>query len=193
MKSTIVSIILLFIYNTLTVQSQCLDSTNFTLGEYEFQGATYNKNCDWIESRSGEGKRGLNKFCGYDSVKEACPVACQSCPATNEPTESVSPSMSPTVECNDPSLTFKAFRGEYTCEFLIGRPRLCGRRGVTETCPKTCGGCRTCTDSPLRFLLCEDGQEECQVRTCFFVAMRPEERCAIPGISDACRQTCGKC
>lgn len=195
MKSTIASIILvLFVHNAPSVQSQsqCADSNTFTLGAYEFQGVTHDRNCGWIKSRSDEGERGVNKFCSEDFVQEACPVACQSCPVTNTPTLSVSPSISPTNDCNDSSLTFKAFRGEYTCNYLIGRPRACGRRGVTETCPKTCGSCRTCTDSPLRFFLCEEGQE-CQMRTCNFVSRNPVERCAIPGISDTCRQTCGKC
>jgi len=68
----------------------------------------------------------------------------------------------------------------------------CALEGVSRSCPQTCGTCSECTDSTLRFKFLHDGVRI--ARSCEWTArFNTVERCAIFGMADTCRDTCGKC
>mmetsp|Transcript_20955 Transcript_20955/g.25780 ORF Transcript_20955/g.25780 Transcript_20955/m.25780 type:complete len:359 (-) Transcript_20955:254-1330(-) len=68
----------------------------------------------------------------------------------------------------------------------------CGYEGVSAACCVTCGTCDTCEDTTLRIKFPKDGRF--RVRSCDWVArLGTVYRCALPGVADACRSTCGVC
>ena len=84
----------------------CTDSTTYTFGTYDYNGATETRDCAWITANNASTRR--NDWCS-DTVDGAvvgdeCPVACQvGCAApTTSPTKA--PTASPTMA---PSVTMK--------------------------------------------------------------------------------------
>merc|ERR1712241_1583508 len=69
----------------------------------------------------------------------------------------------------------------------------CALPGVADACPEACDtGCPTCVDSPLRFRVTWNGKKI--MRDCIWVGNKATKmRCALPGVSHACRASCGLC
>ena len=63
----------------------------------------------------------------------------------------------------------------------------CAYRGVSKSCPSTCGTCATCEDSRLEFMI--NGRS----KRCWWVRKKKAQRCLIAGVADTCRKTCGTC
>ena len=63
----------------------------------------------------------------------------------------------------------------------------CAYRGVSKSCPSTCGTCATCEDSRLEFMI--NGRS----KRCWWVRKKKARRCLIAGVADTCRKTCGTC
>ena len=63
---------------------------------------------------------------------------------------------------------------------------------VTTTCPQSCGTCSTCVDSTARLRI--EYKNRLMIRGCNWVGKKDTvRRCAIDGVDEACRVTCGVC
>lgn len=129
-------------------------------------------------------------------------------PSSGSPSQSPStqPSTTPNIStpttgavCVDSSLRFKLdWNGKRRITrdcFWIGNKatvQRCKIEGMSAACPVTCGGCETCLDSTVRFKVFWNGRQV--HRDCTWVSNKATiQRCAIPGVSDLCRLTCGVC
>lgn len=133
-----------------------------------------------------------------------------------------SPSMTTPSECSDSQFKFKVpidNKGKVsmklrTCAWVAkSAADRCEYSGVAVTCPRTCGTCGVCEDSQLKFSLPGSiiqsnkpnlrprrsndsrlGEGRRNFQSCGWVANGDTSRhCAISGISDTCRATCGTC
>ena len=124
---------------------------------------------------------------------------------TDTPTDSIkpspSPSASPTIilnntpslSCNDSPL--KVHKKD--CSIVAKKKKLCEK--VSSHCPLTCYTCDVCNDSKLKFelLVVSDNapksKKDKKKMNCKEVAKNADEFCALPGISETCRASCGRC
>jgi len=105
----------------------------------------------------------------------------------------------PTGEvCADSSLRFKVNWNDRLitrdCIWISNKATIqrCKLRGVPAACPVTCGGCEICEDSTLRFKVFWNNRKI--TRDCTWIGNKATiQRCKLPGVSDACRATCGVC
>merc|ERR1711892_950366 len=107
------------------------------------------------------------------------------------------------VVCEDTILNFKFIqpkKGEEltrACDYLEkSTNQRCKYDDIGSACSKTCGNCDVCVDTTLRIkvLISMNDFEKPRPRSCEWVGRKAKiERCAIPGVSDACRLTCGTC
>mmetsp|Transcript_6233 Transcript_6233/g.7898 ORF Transcript_6233/g.7898 Transcript_6233/m.7898 type:complete len:446 (-) Transcript_6233:149-1486(-) len=111
-------------------------------------------------------------------------------PTTEPPTEGDS--------CQNSDLRFKIVKDDgkkinRDCSWVQNNPNRCRFDGVDTMCPVTCNTfCEDCIDGELRFKFEKNGRKI--TRDCKWVANKnTASRCAITGISDSCRQTCGLC
>lgn len=119
---------------------------------------------------------------------------------TSSPSASPSRSGPPPHRCDDSPLKVKVRYNNKTkfkpCEWVSRHPNWkCQLDGVSTHCPHTCGTCGTCSDSTSRFrvVFSTDGTNK-DTKSCEWVARKnTENRCAIPGIAETCRSTCGNC
>lgn len=117
-------------------------------------------------------------------------------------TPTAAPNATPTpptsTSCTDSSLRIKIKKdGKFIMRDCIwvsnkSTQSRCALNGVSSTCSETCNTCSSCIDSPLRLKIF--WQEKFIRRDCEWVNNRQtDRRCAVPGVADACRATCGKC
>jgi len=84
----------------------CVDSSTYTFGHYEFNGATTIRDCAWITVNFNKIETRQDEWCGVEVggslVSDECPVACDACPVTGAPptasprTISAAPTAAPT-------------------------------------------------------------------------------------------------
>mmetsp|Transcript_20956 Transcript_20956/g.25783 ORF Transcript_20956/g.25783 Transcript_20956/m.25783 type:complete len:360 (-) Transcript_20956:265-1344(-) len=78
----------------------CVDSSTYTFGHYEFNGATTIRDCAWITVNFNKIETRQDEWCGVEVggslVSDECPVACDACPVTAAPSVPP-PTASPTV------------------------------------------------------------------------------------------------
>ncbi len=148
-----------------------------------------NRYCSWVKVRP-YGR------CKLKGVREHCPQSCGKC-----------------QHCVDSSLKFKfAYDGieEYRkCKWVARQDTdlICSTvEGISNTCPLTCGTCKTatptgaptpapsdilpCHDSALRFKV--NNGDEIINRYCAWVKASPN-RCSLTGVPSMCPLTCGTC
>jgi len=140
----------------------------------------------------------------YDWIKDTIcapgnsdfpPSWCNSSPVSS-PTKSPvqSPVSSPTSssDCADSPYQFKLDgKDRYKrCRWVAKNLERCNLVGISEVCPKTCGTCSTCVDTPLKFRVVKnDGST--RRRTCNWA---DANTCAkFDGLPDTCRLSCGNC
>jgi len=107
------------------------------------------------------------------------------------------------VVCEDTILNFKFIHpkkgSELTrnCDYLEkSTNQRCKYDDIGSACSKTCGNCDVCVDTTLRVkvLIDMNDKEKPRPRSCEWVGRKAKKtRCAYPGVSDACRLTCGTC
>ena len=123
---------------------------------------------------------------------------------TSSPTESPvasttpAPTSSTTSSCGDSTLRFKLTwnskkitRG---CDWVANKATVqrCAVDGVSAMCSDTCGTCSTCADSNVRMKFTWNDKKI--TRDCGWVANKATlQRCAVDGIANSCRATCGQC
>ncbi len=101
--------------------------------------------------------------------------------------------------CNDTSLRFKTrFPGgdiiTRTCSWVAAKStsHRCGLSDVSSMCPFTCGTCDPCVDGTARMRFTYNDNKV--TRSCSWVGNKDTtNRCALDGMKDACRETCGSC
>lgn len=113
------------------------------------------------------------------------------------PNSVTSPTVAP-VSCFDSSLRFKltwnSKRITRGCSWVANKKTSarCAVEGVSAHCVYTCGTCDVCEDSSVRFKL--EWNSKRITRGCPWVANKNTiARCAVEGVSDSCRSTCGQC
>lgn len=80
------------------------------------------------------------------------------------------------------------------CSFIKNASKAwrCNLPGVKEICAKSCGTCEICSDSTSKFKVLYNSRYV--NRDCNWVKQKNRKgRCRIPGMRDACRETCGGC
>mmetsp|Transcript_4715 Transcript_4715/g.5407 ORF Transcript_4715/g.5407 Transcript_4715/m.5407 type:complete len:557 (-) Transcript_4715:154-1824(-) len=104
----------------------------------------------------------------------------------------------PSSSCSDTSLRFNIVKNDGSkiwrnCSWVATKAgNRCSFDGVSTTCPSTCGTCDVCQDSSLRLKIPKNGRKI--ARNCLWVANKSTaSRCALDGVSLACRDTCGTC
>jgi hypothetical protein len=117
---------------------------------------------------------------------------------TISPTSDPTPASPTVTSCSDSTLRFrltwndkKISRG---CTWVANKSTnlRCAVEGVSEHCPNACSSCSTCKDSTVRFKLAWNDKKIS--RGCTWVANKSTNlRCAVEGVSDSCRSTCGTC
>jgi hypothetical protein len=117
-------------------------------------------------------------------------------PVISPPTPTASPVTRPpiTTSCADPTFEFKMTSKKFkTCEWVaMNQVSRCNNLDIEKTCPVVCESCDVCQDSPLKFKINLNGSNE--KHTCSdWVSQDTVSRCAIDGVAEACRQTCGLC
>lgn len=147
-----------------------------TAGKFKVKGMKYKKNCAWAGTKNKYCKKKVVDSAGavLGSVKEHCPVSCNTCTETLSPTASPTPSPtiastiqqqtdppshSPTESpggCEDTEGTFKVkgTKGDKNCAWAGKRKGHCKKKlknqpggFVKKLCPVTCSDCPT-TQSP---------------------------------------------
>lgn len=116
---------------------------------------------------------------------------------TSTATVTAAPTTSPTLSsrsCSDSTFRFRVVTDDgkniaRSCDWVGRRQARCALNGVSATCPRTCGTCGICVDSPLRFKVPEG------TRSCEWVARKKtNKRCnQIMGMKKTCRATCRSC
>ena len=119
------------------------------------------------------------------------------------PAPTVSPTLSPVASpssssCSDSTYRFRlAWNGSNIsryCTWVANKQTVnrCAVDGVSEMCPNTCGTCSTCADSYNRIKF--EYNDKMITRSCTWTANKQTVlRCAITGMTDTCRATCGQC
>lgn len=112
------------------------------------------------------------------------------------------PTTSPTeAPCTDSNIRFKVqLNGapkSRSCSWVANKltGARCALDGVANACPDTCGACSssTCQDSTLRIKVTLNGKGA-RMRSYIWVGnKKTAERCAMDGVANACRATCGRC
>merc|ERR1711915_614360 len=107
------------------------------------------------------------------------------------------PTSSTTSSCGDSTLRFKLTwnskkitRG---CDWVANKAAVqrCAVDGVSAMCSSTCGTCSTCADSNVRMKFTWNDKKI--TRDCGWVANKATlQRCAVDGIANSCRATCGQ-
>ena len=125
------------------------------------------------------------------------PSCTQSFDSGSTSAPSTSPSENPII-CKDSSVRFKtSWNGRKVvrdCTWIGNRAikRRCALEGVSGMCAETCRACSTCADSTNRMKVVWNGRKIS--RDCIWVKNRATRlRCALDGVADACRATCGQC
>ena len=141
----------------------------------------------------------------YDWIKDTIcapgnsddpPAWCSDSPVSSPvASPTVSPVSSPTTssDCVDSPYQFK-LQGEdryKKCRWVRKDTQRCNMAGISETCPKTCGTCGVCVDSPLKFRVVKTNGETME-RSCNWANTSRCEKFA-DGLPDTCRSTCGTC
>ncbi len=121
-----------------------------------------------------------------------------------EPEPAINPRDNPTASptkapCTDSNIRFKVQwngkRVSRSCNWIANKltNARCAIDGVSDICADTCGTCNnTCQDSTLRIKVTLNGKGA--MRSCTWVAnKKTEARCALDGVANACRATCGQC
>jgi len=105
------------------------------------------------------------------------------------------------LDCCDSTIRFKITKDDgskamRSCGWVRARniSGRCGLEGVSAACSSSCDACGDpCEDSSLRFKITKDDGSKI-MRDCGWVASKNlVGRCALSGVEDACRSTCGKC
>ena len=180
--------------NTCWSCGTCQDSSlNF---RFTYNGSTEYRSCSFIETDPGE-------RCSIDGVSNTCRETCSICAVvTSPPTASpvattTAPTTSAPTVCSDSPHRFKVVKDGKTirrvCSWVANHPGAkCLLDGVSSHCPSTCGTCDTCADSSMQFRFVVGDNDK--YRTCEWVARKSTKwRCAMDGIADSCRKTCGTC
>lgn len=104
------------------------------------------------------------------------------------------------TSCVDSTLRFRIYKedGELmsrSCSWVanVDTKARCLLEGVSAMCPNTCNTCDSCVDATNEMRFTWNGRNLTSA-TCEWVARTETSvRCAVDGVSDACRSTCGKC
>ncbi len=116
--------------------------------------------------------------------------------ATKSINPSSLPSLSPTTkQSSAPSFVCKdsPFKNKIDCNDYAQKPTSCDKK-VNSHCPLTCSNCSECIDSKIKFQLePNDNGRKAKTMKCKEVAKKKDEYCNLPGVSDTCRKSCGKC
>jgi len=103
-------------------------------------------------------------------------------------------------DCTDATLRFKITKNDgkkimRDCGWVSNKNTVgrCSFTGVPSACPSSCGTCSVCEDSTLRFKITKNDGKKI-LRYCGWVSNKNTVgRCALDGVSLACRDTCGTC
>lgn len=130
----------------------------------------------------------------YPSCTQSFVSGTTSSPSTSP---STSPSENP-IMCKDSSVRFKTFWNGRNivrdCTWIGNKAikQRCALEGVSGMCAETCKTCSICADSTNRMKVVWNGKKIS--RDCVWVKNRAtRQRCALDGVADACRATCGQC
>ena len=100
---------------------------------------------------------------------------------------------SPPVTCSDSKLKMLVAKHPRSCSWVRKKAKKrCALPNTADHCRLTCGVCDTCTDSNKKFVLKERGV----AKRCSFIGGNPAKvrsRCAMEGVMETCRLTCGSC
>ena len=146
--------------------------------------------------------------CNSPSDPTPSPTAAPTPSPTTAPTPSptTAPTPSPTAAptspspisssvCEDFPLKFRVFlngRNRFkTCAWVKKNSNRCNVAGVNGVCSNTCNTCNICQDSNTKFKVYLNGKF--RGKTCTWVKKKRNLRCAIEGVQEACRSTCGQC
>ncbi len=121
----------------------------------------------------------------------ACDCSSYICPSTTPSSCNDSPFRFKTIKPTDGSKVMR------DCGWAATRSTKvrCSWDGVASMCPSTCGTCNTCVDSTSRFKFFKNPTDKKKIaRDCSWTANKSTNfRCAIEGMEDTCRKTCGTC
>jgi hypothetical protein len=113
--------------------------------------------------------------------------------------EAPAPAPSPVQECVDPPLQFRSERGKGRDKWKTCEEADCTIENEAKSCPATCGTCSICVDSVYRFKV-DVPMWRVIRKKCSWMnkggrrsKRRKRKLCSLAGVSDACRETCGKC
>lgn len=150
-----------------------------------------------------------SKHCQCEADLGCVNGKCVAPPTTEPPTTtpSSSPTTTPTtintsITCNDSPFPFRTINPTTsrniwkTCAWVAKRStnRRCQWRYVSTNCPFSCNTCDICADSETRFKFYSTPTSTKKIaRSCEWTSMRKSKRCAIDGMEDTCRKTCGTC
>ncbi len=123
------------------------------------------------------------------------PVPATPAPVASTPAPAAPPTSS---SCDNSTLRLKIpWNGRLVmrdCTWVANRATIqrCAVPGISAACRDTCGACNICQDSTLRLKIPWNGR--LIMRDCTWVANRATiQRCAVPGVAEACAKTCGLC
>lgn len=147
-------------------------------------------------SQKGEGSQAPSLVPSVEKHPSQQPSLLPSKSPTLSPTDapSATPSLAPSrpsVYCVDSPVRMMVDGIARSCEWVATDKSRCALDNVESHCPVTCNVCETnqCTDSEITFALFNG-----MIKPCEWVARwNTSERCAIIGVEDTCRQTCGRC
>ncbi|KAK7230286.1 subtilisin-like serine protease [Aureococcus anophagefferens] len=197
--------------------NKCADSPSW------YQGTKNSKTCAWVGKSPAKRCKDTVKSSDGVTASDACPEACDGCPAdvgdapkptpkpTPKPAPKPTPKPTPAPEdepsCADSPSWYQGTKKSKTCAWVAEKPKsrckdtIKSRDGVTASvaCPEACDACPADVGDAAP---CEDSptwyQGKKTTRTCAWVAKKPEKYCAFESrakvpASAACPVACDSC
>ncbi|KAH8071487.1 serine-type endopeptidase [Aureococcus anophagefferens] len=198
-------------------EPSCADSPSW------YQGTKKSKTCAWVAEKPASRCKDTIKSSDGVTASDACPEACDACPAdvgdapkptpkpTPKPAPKPTPKPTPAPEdepsCADSPSWYQGTKKSKTCAWVAEKPKsrckdtIKSRDGVTASvaCPEACDACPADVGDAAP---CEDSptwyQGKKTTRTCAWVAKKPEKYCAFESrakvpASAACPVACDSC
>ena len=151
---------------------------------------------DWADSWSGD----CSLYSGYCHISEqyandegiGAAEACCICGGGDTAHVEVTADDPPDETCMDSPTRVVINKKKKSCNWVAKKASTrCQKKGVASHCPEACSLCSEykCADSEKKWYL-QNGN----VKKCGWVdKANTEERCAMEGVQQTCRATCGQC